>query len=251
MRIQQIRNATLKIEYADHTILLDPWLQDKGTGFSAATVKPEMAGIKNPMNDLPMSPQEVLNGVDFCLVTHIHPDHFTEDYLPKDTHIVVQNDEDEREARQMGFRNVTAFRGDAIAFGILTIIRVPAIHGDNPVIAERMGKVSGYILTGEDKTLYIAGDTVYYDGVSETIDKHHPDVIALNCCEATFAAGRLIMNFADVESVCNKSPDSIVIATHLDSVNHALLTSDDIRALARKKGLKQIKVLTNGEWMEA
>ena len=35
MRIQQIRNATLKIEYAGQTVLLDPWLQDKGTGFSA------------------------------------------------------------------------------------------------------------------------------------------------------------------------------------------------------------------------
>ena len=32
MRIRQIRNATLKIEYADQTILLDPWLQDQGTG---------------------------------------------------------------------------------------------------------------------------------------------------------------------------------------------------------------------------
>ncbi len=32
MRIQQIRNATLKIRYADQTILLDPWLQDQETG---------------------------------------------------------------------------------------------------------------------------------------------------------------------------------------------------------------------------
>ena len=35
MRIQQIRNATLKIEYGDVTFLIDPWLQDKGCGFSA------------------------------------------------------------------------------------------------------------------------------------------------------------------------------------------------------------------------
>ena len=49
MRIQQIRNATLKIEYAGQTVLLDPWLQDKGTGFSANAIRPEMQGVKCPM----------------------------------------------------------------------------------------------------------------------------------------------------------------------------------------------------------
>ena len=30
MKIQQIRNATLRIEYAGKTFLTDPWLMDKG-----------------------------------------------------------------------------------------------------------------------------------------------------------------------------------------------------------------------------
>ena len=76
MRIQQIRNATLKIEYGDVTFLIDPWLQDKGCGFSASTIIPEMAGIHNPMNDLHMPPEEILQGIDYCLVSHVHPDHF-------------------------------------------------------------------------------------------------------------------------------------------------------------------------------
>jgi len=33
MIIQQIRNATLKIEYGSIIFLIDPWLQDQGTGF--------------------------------------------------------------------------------------------------------------------------------------------------------------------------------------------------------------------------
>ena len=83
MVIQQIRNATLKIQYGAFTILLDPWLQDKGIGFSAEPVKEEMIGVKNPMNDLPLSPAEILKDVDFCLVTHIHLDHFIVDYVIK------------------------------------------------------------------------------------------------------------------------------------------------------------------------
>ena len=43
MIIRQIRNATLKITYAGYTFLTDHWLSDKGTGFSARTVIPEMA----------------------------------------------------------------------------------------------------------------------------------------------------------------------------------------------------------------
>ena len=39
MKIQQIRNATLKIQYSSITILLDPWLQDRGTGPSFTLVR--------------------------------------------------------------------------------------------------------------------------------------------------------------------------------------------------------------------
>ena len=45
MVIQQIRNATLKIEFGKITFLIDPWFQDQGTGFSAKAVRPEMQGI--------------------------------------------------------------------------------------------------------------------------------------------------------------------------------------------------------------
>ena len=41
----------------------------------------------------------------------------------------------------------------------------------------------------------------------------------------------------------------VIIATHLDSVNHALLSSDDVRAFAARKHLTQIHVPANGEWI--
>lgn len=143
MKIRQIRNATLKIHYGDQTILLDPWLQDKGIGFSADVVRAEMAGVRNPMNDLPMTPEEVLAGVDFCLVTHIHPDHFTPDYLPKTMKIVVQNEEDLHEVGSMGFENVAAFEGDTLCFGSVTVTKAPAVHGDNEETVNMMGCGSG------------------------------------------------------------------------------------------------------------
>ena len=60
MEIIQIRSVTVKFRYRDRTFLLDPWLEDKGTGFSANAVLPEMQGLRCPLNDLPCSPQEIL-----------------------------------------------------------------------------------------------------------------------------------------------------------------------------------------------
>ena len=109
MIIQQIRNATVKIKYSNITFLIDPWLQDQGTGFSAKAVKPEMQGIKCPMNALPDTPDRILKDVDYCLVTHLHFDHFCPDYLPKDLRIIAQNHEDTEKIRQLGFENAAAF----------------------------------------------------------------------------------------------------------------------------------------------
>lgn len=249
MKIQQIRNATLKIEYGGIKFLLDPWLQDKGTGFSAPAIVPEMMGIKNPLNVLPIQPDEILEGIDYCLVTHVHPDHFTKDYLPKDIKIIVPNAIDQQKVLAEGFENVILFEETKMKIQDITIIKTPAVHGDNEQVAAQMGAVNGYIFTGEKLQLYIAGDTIFYDGITETLKTFRPETIVLNCCEATLPIGRLIMNLSDIESVCKLCPQSTVIATHLDSVNHALLSSDDVRNFAHKNGLKQVVIPHNGEWI--
>lgn len=182
-------------------------------------------------------------------MTHIHPDHFTADYLPQDIPVMVQNEEDKELVTGMGFSCVTAFEGPELHMGGITITKVPARHGDNLETVAYLGESSGYVLQGEDKTLYLAGDTVYFDGMAQTIDTYHPDVIVLNCCEATMPMGRLIMNLNDVEIICKKAPNATIIATHLDSVNHALLSSDDVRAFAARKKLTQLHVPANGEWI--
>lgn len=250
MKVQQIRNATLKITYGGIVLLLDPWLQDRGTVFSAPTVKPKMEGLRGPLDELPMSPEEILKEVEYCLVTHVHPDHFTEDYLPKSIKILVQNDADLQKIEALGFENVSVIADTGTKIGNVMIMKTPAVHGDNEQIAAIMGETSGYLLTGEKNSIYIAGDTVFDTGVEEILNHYDPDVILLNCCEATVPEGRLIMNLNDVESVCKLCPTATVIATHLDSVNHALLSRNDIRQFVVNKNLKHIIVPSNGEWVE-
>ncbi len=248
MVIQQIRNATLKIEYGGNTFLIDPWFRDQGTGFSAKAIRPEMQGVRCPMNALPDSPERILKGVDYCLVTHLHFDHFSPDYLPRDLRIIAQNHEDAEKIREMGFENAAAFESDLLSIGDVAIHKTKAIHGESKEVVEKMGEVSGYVFEAPgEKGLYLAADTIYCLEVEQTIRQYQPEVIILNCCEATTPLGRLIMNLPDIESVCEAAPQAIVIASHLDSVNHALLTRKDITAFAKEKNLAGIRVPEDGE----
>lgn len=252
MQIQQIRNATLKIRYDSFVFLIDPWLQDKGTGFSAKAVRLEMQGLKCPLNGLPDTSENILADVDCCLVTHLHFDHFSADYLPKEIPIIAQNEYDADELRSMGFQDVRFFESDSVTINNVIIHKTTAVHGENDAAVERMGKACGYVFQAPgEKTLYLAGDTVYCPQVAEVINECKPEVIILNCCGATTPFGRLIMDLADMEQVCRIAPDAKIIASHLDSVNHAHFTSEDVRRFVQEKSLNQILVPDSGETIMA
>ena len=250
MQLQLLRNATLKIRFEGHTILLDPWLQDKGTGFS---IKPLNLGKKEiyyPIDNLPLPPEEILRDVECCLVTHFHPDHFSPDYLEKDLKIFVQNEGDRVKAAEMGFTNVEAVPDDGLHNGRQVLLKTPAIHAKDPAVAYKLGPVSGYLLQGERQTLYIAGDTVYYPGIGKTIAENKPDVIVLNCSDANPPLCRVFMNLDEVEAVCKAAPDAAVVVTHLDSYLYSNLTSQTVRKFAAEKGLRQLLVPDPGEWID-
>ena len=75
MKITQIRNATLIIEYDNTRFLIDPWLGPKGymPGFETAV----NSEIRQPRVELPFSIDKIVN-VDSVIITHIHPDHWDE-----------------------------------------------------------------------------------------------------------------------------------------------------------------------------
>ena len=68
--IRLIRNATLKMEYGGKIFLVDPILSEKGELMSV------IRGKQDPTVHLTMPVKEVMDGVDFVLVTHSHFDHF-------------------------------------------------------------------------------------------------------------------------------------------------------------------------------
>src|SRR3989339_928880 len=103
MKIQLIRNATLKISLAGITLLTDPVLLPRHGMDSFAGIE------KNPTVDLPFPAQEVIKDIDMVLVSHLHRDHFDDGakkMLPKDIPIFCRK-VNEAALKEKGFLNVT------------------------------------------------------------------------------------------------------------------------------------------------
>ena len=149
MKIKQVRNATLVIEYAGKRFLVDPILAEKGAypGFEGTA----NSHLRNPRVDLPVALDEILR-VDGVIVTHTHPDHWDEaakSLVPKALPVFAQNDEDAAAIRAAGFLD-TRVLTDATDFGGITLVKTPGQHGSDAALAaigHILGQVCGVVFT--------------------------------------------------------------------------------------------------------
>ena len=248
---RQIRNATIKLQYPGVTFMVDPWLMDVCDPVERDVALSERRFIPKPACPLPDKAEELIRDVDAYLLTHFHSDHFSSDYLPSDAPIICQDEADAGELKALGFSNVKWFREDPVRIGDVTVHRVEALHGDNEETVEEMGKGSGYVFVCDgEKTVYVAGDTVYYEGVAKVIDSFRPDVIIVNACDARWETGRLIMDAEDVKKTCDAAPESLIIASHMDTVTHAHLSRQELKEELAGTRYSRVLIPEDGERVE-
>jgi len=248
MKLQLIRNATMKIQYAGKTVLTDPMLAGK---YAYETF---IGRSPNPLEDLPVSIEEILSEVELCIVSHLHIDHFdpkAQEELPKDLLIFCQPG-DEPMIESVGFTNVRVIE-DSISWGSIDIARTSGQHGVG-VWIESMGKVSGFVFKAENEpTVYWAGDTVWYDEIQNIITEHKPDIIITHSSGARLGNSEpIIMDGFQTVSVCKYAPEAKVIAIHMESLDHYKISRADLRNLADKEGISAESLLipADGQEME-
>lgn len=238
MKCQLIRNATLKLWYAGRTVLVDPYLADRHSLPSFTGRSP------NPMTDLPVGIDEILQGVEMVVVSHLHDDHFDDvarERLPEHLPILCQPG-DEEDIRGSGFTDVTPL-ADNITWRGLTFTRRAGSHGLGPVV-DLMGPVMGFSLTASgEPSVYWSGDTVLYPPVAETIAASKPDVIFTHSCGARWDGDLIVMDAAETVAVCQSAPAATIVAVHMEALDHATVSRVDLRAAAEAAGIAPTRLL--------
>lgn len=242
MKFQQIRNATVIIDYAGTRFLIDPMLSPKGT-FPAFPGTPN-DHLMNPTVELPIPMEDIL-AVDAVIVTHDHLDHWDDtakQIIPKNKPLFVQNERDQMTIQASGFTDVRLL-GSNTQFNGISLIKTAGQHGSDQVmsspVGELLGEVCGVVFKHpNEKTAYLAGDTLWNAHVQSSLTQHMPDVVILNAGDAQVVGfGSIIMGKQDVYEVHSAAPTATLIATHMESVNHATLSREELRAFAAEKGM--------------
>ncbi|MEQ9102776.1 MAG: MBL fold metallo-hydrolase [Imperialibacter sp.] len=258
MELQLIRNATVKLCYGGITFLIDPYLGEKHS-------QPSLAGrSENPTVDLPFSIKQVMEGVDYIIVSHLHPDHFDDGArrnLSRQAPILCQP-EDLAALKSSGFGNTRAIAQELDIQGV-SITRTDCQHGSGEILP-LMGVASGFVFRHlEEKTLYWCGDTVWYDGVQQVIDRHNPGIIVCHAGGNAFLRSynvfgpafsgdseSLVMDAEQVLTLCDYAPQAQVVATHIGALDHDSFTRQELRNKAATQAERgQLLVPEDGQGM--
>ena len=113
-----------------------------------------------------------------------------------------------------------------------------------------MGNVSGFVFEADDEpTIYWAGDTIWCAEVAQVIDQVQPDVIITHSCGAKWDQVLILMDAIQTVQVCQAAPESVVLATHMEAVDHATVSRSELSAYSSAKGIQanQLRIPLDGE----
>lgn len=250
MKIHQIRNATILIEFGDIRLLVDPMLSDRGMLPPLRLFK--MRG-RNPTVSLPKNAQELVDSATHCIITHCqrgHFDHLDEaamKWLRKTQLPVFCTPRDEPFLASKGINMVPLRRDDAEPQLFLggTIQTTPCRHGRG-FVGKFMEHGVGYVIRIPGQpSLYLTGDTILTDAVLEVVKQHSPDGIVAPAGGARFDIGKeIIMNAQDVITLAQLTP-ATVIANHVEAISHCPISRADIQSAAMSAGLTERIIAPN------
>lgn len=250
LNIHHFRNATMVIETEKDVILIDPMIGPKGAMATFTFFR--FKAQKNPIVPLPENCNEILKKVTHCLITHKHPDHLdpeAERFLSDHKIPVTCSIKDTTLFKKKGLNVVQSIeywkKADFLGG---TIEGIPAKHGYG-FVSKPMGDVMGfYIQLPNQKSVYLSSDTIYTNSVDKVLKEYKPDISVVACGTAQLDVFKpLLMTMEDILKFIKNSP-GLVIANHLEAVNHCPTTRSELRNELKKNGLsKKIHIPIDGE----
>lgn len=241
------------VEIGGRRLLIDPMLGRKGTipPLTLLRYRPKW----NPLVELPPEADALLEKVDACLVTHSralnirllqHLDHLDpagEKYLRTTGTPVGCVDRDAAYLGRYGLQVEWALEPLVeMPFFEGTLEGVPAVHGYGWINRLMANGVGFLVKFPGEPSLYVSGDTVLTEDVRRVLVEDRPDVAVVAAGRARLDIGQpLLMNEKDLLEFIDLAP-GLVVANHLEALNHCPVTREGLRALLGDQGWTQ-KVL--------
>ena len=262
MKIHHVRNATFVIESGAHHLLIDPMLSDKGALPPFARYRHKAR--RNPRVPLPENAPHILGNVTTCLITHSqkfglkglqHTDHLDEagaSFLRENRIPVVCRRQDEAFLKKEGLYVETpldywqpkGFRGGAIT-------AVPAQHGHGWVHHVMANGAGFYLQLPGEPSIYIAGDTVFTKEVERALTELKPDIAVVAAGGASLDVGGPILMTLDEILAFVKAAPGMVVANHLEALNHCPTTRGQLKEALVTSGLMPKTLIPDdGETLE-
>jgi L-ascorbate metabolism protein UlaG (beta-lactamase superfamily) len=241
MRITLIGGPTALIELDEFRLLTDPTFDPPGAELTSGlvTLRKTIGPAREPSE---------LGPIDAVLLSH--DQHF--DNLDRSGREFLTK------ARVVLTTPTGANRLDANAVGLgpwqsthiqspyvsssLTVTGTPARHGP-PGIEPLLGEVTGFVLqldTAPKSSVYVTGDTVWYEGVAEVAKKYSVAAIVLFAGAAKVAARgpeHLTMNTEDAVATALAFPNARIFPVHHQGWEHFSESQQSLVAAFDEAGL--------------
>jgi L-ascorbate metabolism protein UlaG (beta-lactamase superfamily) len=240
--IRYIGGPTAWIEFCGLRFLTDPTFDEQGTEYTTGPVT--LRKLENPI----VSPDE-LGTIDVVLLSHDqHADNLDragrQTLAKAGTVLTTKEGAGRLGNNTVGLVPWQTIRVPAPGEESLLVTATPARHG--PVGCEvRSGPVIGFAIRkaggGQEETLYVAGDTVWYEGVAEVARWFRVTTAVLNMGAARVeAAGPapLTMTAEDGVQTARAMPDAAIVPLHFEGWAHFSESRQVIEGAFRAAGLE-------------
>lgn len=236
LKMTYVGGPTAVLDWCGQRFLTDPTFDPPGEYPAGAyTLRKTMGPVLSPDN---------IGHIDYVLLSHDHHldnlDHSGRSFLSKSGRVLTTPEGAGRLGGNATGLGAWEYIESSTSDGhILRVTATPARHG--PEGGDR-GPVTGFILSvsGCQKSVYVSGDTVWYEGVEE-VAKRYPIGTAILFMGAAkvAAAGPSHLTFSAAEAVAfaRHCPSATIVALHYEGWQHFSESRDTVERAFSEAGL--------------
>jgi L-ascorbate metabolism protein UlaG (beta-lactamase superfamily) len=136
----------------------------------------------------------------------------------------------------LGFNNVHPLRPlEQVTIGEVEVESIPVKH------TERLGKLLykpglGYLVRAHGKTVYISGDTILFDQLSDCLKDTKVDLAVLYGGGARIPVlGRHTLSHREVIAIVRDVSPGLALVVHLDCLNHCAETGERLSEVLKNE----------------